>query len=158
MIKNLQSFFLPFFIVLALAFSPACNTAPGCTDPAAENFDPSAETEDGSCVSQREKFLGIYSGGNQCIGLPSGTHISEIKASNDNLTDVLISNIGGFYPGSYIRAIVDKNNLTIPYQENWGTTGIPIVGTGSIVGNSISIQYQISYLGVIRNCVYSMDK
>ena len=158
MFKNLQSSIFPCFIAFALLSFSACNNAPGCTDPKAENFDPSAETEDGSCISQREKFLGIYSGGNQCIGLPPGIHISEIIASNDNLTDVLISNLGGFYQGYYVRAIVDKNNLTIPYQLNPANGGSSVSGTGSIVGNSVTIQYQIAYNGQLRNCIYSMDK
>src|SRR5574343_748286 len=80
---------------LGLLLVSACDKKEGCTDPQAENFDPSAELENGSCINQREKFLGVYEGNVLCIQPPNGNFQSEVTPSNENLTDIFISNLGG---------------------------------------------------------------
>ena len=156
MSKNLPHIFLLFVISASLIILSGCNKQGGCTDPSAENFDPSAEVEDGTCALQREKFLGIYSGFNQCIGSPAASFISEIIPANGNLDDVIITNLGGRFTNT-TRAIVDRNNLTIPLQDP-DANGTYVSGTGSIIGNLLSITYQVTYLGEQDQCIYSLEK
>ncbi|WP_235296123.1 hypothetical protein [Portibacter marinus] len=71
----------------------SCRKVEGCTDEAAENYDPDADVSDGSCVYARDKFIGTYAGVLNCQApLPSGEEftmvISESLTSN---SEVLVS-------------------------------------------------------------------
>ena len=107
------------FLALLLCFSlsiTSCNSKEGCTDPASDNYDPEAETNDGSCVLSgctdpeaenynpdaneenssctyaREKFLGDYMGSISStilITTPSDFTMSVAEGlSGNNLVEV----------------------------------------------------------------------
>jgi hypothetical protein len=141
---------------LSLFLLSSCDKKEGCTDPLAENFDPSAELENGSCINQREKFLGIYEGNVLCIQPPNGAFTSHVIPSNQNLDDVFIGNFGGRFTQP-IRATVFKSTLTIPRQDP-DAIGFYVTGTGNLVGNELTIQFETSYAGVTNNCVYTLLK
>jgi len=120
----------------------ACGGKEGCTDPYAENFDPSAEVENNTCVSPRDKFLGIYTVQYQCTAPKPGESLVEIKASAVNLTDLQIYAVHAL--NIPVRAIVNKSSFLIPFQTQWdGITYQSIKGSGSIVGNNVTIEYTI---------------
>jgi hypothetical protein len=147
-----------FFISLALFMMAvsSCNKQGGCTEPAAENFDPAAEEEDGSCISQREKFIGVYLGQASCLQPPNGIYQSEITPANDNLNDIFISNLAGRFTNP-VRATVDRSSITIQTQDPDGI-GLYISGFGTIIGNNLNISFETGYGGESNNCQYELNK
>jgi hypothetical protein len=146
--------FIPItLIVIALV---SCDKQGGCTDPMAENFDPAAEVEDGTCTLQREKFLGVYIGQASCLQPPNGIYQSEVTPAKDNLRDILIYNLAGRFSNP-VRAIVDRSTLIIQTQDPDGS-GFYITGSGTIIGNNLNISFQTGYAGESNNCQYDLNK
>jgi hypothetical protein len=146
------------FIPLALiAFTVvSCDKQGGCTDPAAENFDPAAEVENGTCTLQREKFIGVYVGQASCLQPPNGIYQSEVTPANDNLRDIFIYNLAGRFSNP-VRAIVDRSTLIIQSQDPDGI-GLYISGFGTIIGNNLNISFETGYGGESNNCQYDLNK
>jgi len=150
---------VPLIIMVILA---GCKGKGGCTDPNAENFDPSAEVEDNTCISPRDKFKGIYTIMYQCsANKQPEVKLIEVKAANDNLTDILIYGLNGYTIPT--RATVNKSEFKIfksrnIIQHEWQA----IVGSGNIVGGSITIQYSIEHpynaSPVYYSCVATLNK
>ena len=143
---------LAFFVLVAAS----CDKQGGCTDPFAENFDPAAEVEDGTCVSQREKFLGVYIGQASCLQPPNGIYQSEVKPANDNLNDIMITNLAGRFANP-VRATVDRSSITIQTQDPDGI-GLYISGFGTIIGNNLNISFETIYGQENNNCQYELNK
>jgi hypothetical protein len=135
----------------------SCNPKPGCTDLRAENYDPSAEKDNGECVLQREKFLGAYIGTSAGCNLISAEYETTIREANDNLTDVIIENLGGVVQKD-LRATISGNNITIDENKN-APDGEYVNGTGIIIGNLINIElrYRIGG-GSTTICQLEMQK
>ena len=51
--------FALFVLALAMA-SPGCDDSHGCMDTTADNFDPSVDKDDGSCIPARDKLIGYH--------------------------------------------------------------------------------------------------
>ncbi len=134
----------------------SCDKKGGCTDPLAENFDPTAEEENGTCTLQREKFLGVYFGQATCLQPPNGLYQSEVLPANNNLNDILITNLAGRFINP-VRATVDRSAITIQTQDPDGI-GLYITGSGTIVGNNLNIFFQTIYGQVNNNCQYELNK
>jgi len=134
----------------------SCDKKGGCTDPLAENFDPSAEVENGTCTPQREKFLGVYLGQASCLQPPNGLYQSEVIAANDNLNDIFITNLAGRF-NNPVRATVDRSAITIQTQDPDGI-GLYISGSGTIVGNNLNISFETIYGQENNNCQYELNK
>ncbi len=47
-------------LLAVVAMASSCNQFPGCTEPTADNFDPAAKTDDGTCIPARDKMIGNY--------------------------------------------------------------------------------------------------
>jgi hypothetical protein len=134
----------------------SCDKKGGCTDPLAENFDPSAEVENGTCTPQREKFLGVYLGQASCLQPPNGLYQSEVIAANDNLNDIFITNLAGRF-NNPVRATVDRSAITIQTQDPDGI-GLYISGSGTIIGNNLIISFQTIYGQENNNCQFELNK
>lgn len=60
----------------AFNYNPAANTDDGSCEPkvfgciyeCSENYNPDANTDDGSCILDRDKFIGIYEVFSECRG------------------------------------------------------------------------------------------
>jgi len=138
--SRLNPFRAPLVIsILAIGLLISCEKKPGCTDSRAENYDPDARKDDESCIMPREKFLGSYVATSVCSSTPTLQYESEVKASNDNLTDVYIENLGGII-NAPVRAIITGNTLTIP-EQNAEAIGRYVSGNGLILGNIMNITY-----------------
>lgn len=146
--------FIPLALIVFAVSS--CDKQGGCTDPAAENFDPAAEVEDGTCTPQREKYYGVYVGQASCLQPPNGIYQSEVKPANDNLYDILITNLAGRFLNP-VRATVDRSNITIARQDPDGV-GLYITGSGTIVGNNLNISFTTVYGQESNNCQYDLNK
>ncbi len=152
LLRRILLFSLSFFVFAAVS----CDKKGGCTDPLAENFDPSAEVENGTCTLQREKFLGVYLGQASCLQPPNGLYQSEVIAANDNLNDILITNLAGRF-NNPVRATVDRSAVTIQTQDP-DANGFYISGSGTIIGNNLNISFQTIYGQENNNCQYELNK
>ena len=112
----------------------------GCTDPEAINYDSNAKDDDGSCDLPRDSFLGSYSVQESCEDTGTDAYQFTISAASDNSTDVFISNF--FNIGAVVSASIDGNTLTIAMQS--GGTSSSFSGTGSIAGNTLTIQFSVN--------------
>ena len=78
-----------------------------------------------------------------CSSTPSLQYASVVLASNDNLTDISIENLGGII-NAPVRGIVSGNTLTSPEQDA-EAIGRYVSGNGLILGNIINITYTYRY-------------
>ena len=147
MIKKIHLFILIFCGTLLI--SSSCDRKEGCTNPKAENFDPTAEREDGSCIGQRAKFIGLYQANDFC-GTGQDQYLVEIKASNITLDEILIFNLTkSFSNGVHktfsnpIVATIINSKLNFDYQMP-DADGVYITeGKGTILGNEITMSFKI---------------
>ncbi len=156
MFRNLLFRSSLYLLLMGLIVPLGCNKKEGCTDPNAENFDASAQKDNGECISQRKKFVGIYDAINQCTSSSNNNLISEVRESNEDLKDIVIYNLGGIFT-TPVYAQVNKDQFTI-YPQVPFIFGTNLTGTGSITGNIITIQYQYYTATGQQFCVCSMTK
>jgi len=142
--------FLSIFLTLVLFYS--CNKKEGCTEPTADNFDPSAEIENNTCINARDKFVGVYLAFDNCAFVQKN-FVAEIRKSNLNLAEILIYNFHNLN-ATPVRAQVNGPNLTIPSQSIGG--GRRIEGSGSILGNVIQLNF-ITKIGTGPNTPQNFD-
>ncbi|MEX1189942.1 MAG: hypothetical protein WED33_11840 [Bacteroidia bacterium] len=154
-LHKIASIILLFSLITVL---PSCDKTLGCTDPTAENYDPEAELEDASCVTQRKKFTGLFAAGDGCNIAPAAqNYFVEVRNSNVSLQDILIFNLGDFFLNPVV-AIVNKTTFTIERQDP-DADGHYITGEGSIAGNTITIQYRVRYGSTPEKiCITNMVK
>ena len=128
--KTSNLFTLLFFGLFAMSmvlFTTACGESEGCTDPAAENYDADAESDDGTCVYAADKFIGSYTGSIAC-GVVLGPLLdndsfpfSIVEAPGGGPNDIVI-NLMGSIPVAF-TATVSGDNLTISTQ----LPGLPLI-------------------------------
>jgi hypothetical protein len=121
--------------ILGLSILTSCNKKEGCTDKSAENYDPSAERENGTCILQRTKFLGLYQVNEAYtqngVPKPNLSYTTIIRPANDNLTDVFIES---FHDKYKVRARVNGNSISL-ISGTMGATQ----GSGTLIGNTMTI-------------------
>jgi hypothetical protein len=145
------------FLSMTLLFAfYSCDRKTGCTDFRAENYDPSAEKDNGECVLAREKFIGFYSGTSVCASTQQFE--STVSPANDNLTDIFFENLGGFVEAK-VRGTVTGNTLVIKEQDP-AANGRYVSGTGTIIGNLIelNLSYRLGNGTTPTNCQIEMQK
>ena len=118
--------------VAGAILTSGCNEETGCTNQTADNYNPDAVRDDGSCITARDKFLGVYSvlhihWPDTMLPLPRYMTIAEdeLREAED---DVKILNFG--LDSITVRALIDKNFITIPTQ-NLSVRGVPQTFKGS---------------------------
>jgi hypothetical protein len=79
-----------------------------------------------------------------------------VKPANDNLYDILITNLAGRFLNP-VRATVDRSNITIARQDPDGV-GLYITGSGTIVGNNLTISFTTVLGQESNNCQYDLNK
>ena len=127
----------------------------GCTEFGAENYDPDAVVNDGSCILVRDKFLGMFQVSSDC-------HVDDYTrtiSATQNEYVVVITNLGDTL-GS-VEASVYGNNITID-RQSVGTL-ITVEGAGVYVEeDAISLSFRIrdSRTGseVITDCLEYCSK
>lgn len=136
-----------FFLTVVLLAS--CKNE-GCTDFGAENYDPEAAINDGSCILTRDKFLGEFEVNSDCI---ADNYLRTISATQNEYI-VVITNLADTLGD--VQARVFGENITIDVQ----TIGnlITIEGAGVYVeDDAISITYRIrdsrSGTEIIHDCL-----
>jgi len=94
-------------------------TITGCTDVAAENYLPNANVSSGDCIFSRDKFLGIYNGSLSCAILTDLNTESaeiEIKIVIDDVSRVSLS-ITALDLDLPLDADVNGDELSITAEE-----------------------------------------
>lgn len=133
-LNNIRSLALPLMLVSMLVgvlIMSGCREEVGCTTRTADNYNPDAVRDDGSCVNARDKFLGIYNLTHICwpdtmLPLPRYMTISEddLRVAED---DIKMLNFGE--DSITVRALVNKHFITIP-QQALSVRGIPMTFRG----------------------------
>lgn len=119
----------------------------GCTDPEAENYDPSAEKSDGTCTYKRDRYLGTFKVNENCNS-GNFTYNVTISAAVAGGEAVVINNLGNY--GFNVNANIASGAKLI-FSETQST--ITFSGEGDINGNTLSIVYSTSSGGIIvDNC------
>ena len=120
-----------------------CKEEVGCTNRTSDNYNPDAVRDDGSCISARDKFLGVYDllhiqwNGGVRDSFPN--HIDPttryMTIAEDDLRepkdDIKMLNFGK--DSLTVRALINKNFVTIPPQSlNARNIPMTFVGEGHI--------------------------
>ena len=103
-------------VSFGIMMTSGCGDDPvqGCTDPNAENYDASAEEDDGSCVLARDKFVGNYNGGLNCQLLPiSGDDTDFTLAPGLADNEIFINITSGTAAGLGFPGTVSGNTITV---------------------------------------------
>lgn len=113
-----------------------CDEEVGCTNRRADNYNPDAVRDDGTCINARDKFLGIYSTLHICWpdSLPDTQQpaprymtIAEDQLRVEEMDDVKLLDFG--MNNVTVRALISKQILIIPRQD-LSVQGIPMTFTG----------------------------
>lgn len=126
---------LAFAVLALLLVSCGSSEEEGCTDSRAENYNPKATKNDGTCIFPNAKFIGTYSGSFVCGGALSVINtddadfeISESSDPNEKLKVTVTVNIAnaGIFP---FEATVQGNKLIFSELKlNNYTLVLPVVG------------------------------
>jgi hypothetical protein len=124
-IRNITNWNVLFFAAfLALSFV-ACelDTATGCTDPEAENYDIGAITDSGNCIYAADALVGSYAGSSECSGTLTnpGFNTSSLSFSIAKSTTLGENDV----------------ELTLPFE------GEAFVFRGTVAGNVLTINDEI---------------
>ena len=115
----------------------------------------------GLCNTEiRAKFLGNYNVSEVCDGVPTGTYASVITTKSD-VKEINISNFGDSglnATATVANADLTKFTINIPNISIGGNT-YSIVGTATISGNVVTLNYTASQSGTVSfSCVATMTK
>jgi len=128
----------------------------GCTDPEAINYYSKASKDDGSCITQIDLFLGVYSGESRCNSnfnnLPQTTTIIKPVVNSNNR--IFIEKFPYFI--SEVVADISGNEITIGNQvaisEASGNNTFNISGQGRLINARIEIDLTIVQGSTTSNC------
>ena len=119
---------------MAITLITSCKK-PGCIDPAAVNYDEEADSNDGSCVYDRDKFIGTYEMYQECSPDDFPSKTVEIKTGGA-MNQVQIT---GWFDGFSITAEVDGNEISFKKEQDVYT----YEGIGYIAGSAVTIDYNV---------------
>lgn len=120
-------------IVVCCVFGlSSCDEEVGCTERRADNYNPDAVRDDGTCINARDKFLGVYNVLQICwpdtmLPQPRFVTVAEDNIRLEEKDDIKLLNFGN--DSIVVRALISKNDLTIPRQD-LSVGGIPMTFRG----------------------------
>lgn len=138
------------FISFPLLFT-ACDKE-GCTDSNAENYDSKADSDDGSCILERDKFIGTFNVNESCDGYSDSYQIT-ISESSSGTDKVNVSNL--YDAGVSLPGTIDGNNIVIPSTLASSAT---FSGSGSINGLILTLSFNVVYGGYTASCTATCTK
>ncbi len=138
-------------IVFVICFTSCDDPVPGCTDEQSINFNADATEDDGSCMFERDAFLGQYLGefscGNPLLGFLNNDSLTfEIKEpvddSDKSIAILALSfvDLASTINGNELILSDTIRGLVIPDVELLGTITADVIGNGVAIleGDSIS--------------------
>ena len=128
----MKTYTLVFFASLALI---SCSQKEGCTDFGAENYDPDAVMNDGSCIQVYDKFVGEYIVDSDCF---DGFYQIKIDKTSDDYK-VRISGLADTLQP--IDAEIIAGDLVIRKHER--AHHVFLEGAGTSIGGGISMSYHV---------------
>lgn len=126
----------------------------GCTDTDANNYDEKADTDDGTCTYDSEKFIGVYTSTSPCVA--GGSWNTTISASSSSKTKVVVTNIGGLGSSATATADIDGSTIKINSQsviDSDGDSWTVSSTSGTLSGTSINLT--ITYTFGVSNLTCS---
>jgi len=164
---------IPALLVVACGMAivlSGCKEETGCTNRKADNYNPDAVRDDGSCINARDKFLGVYRilHINWPDSFPNHEDLTPryMVIAEDNLRevkdDIKFLNFG--QDSITVRALVDKNFIRIPQQNlKSGNLELTYWGEGHIDDDGhLTILYQSTLVGgtpvICQDCVIFADQ
>ncbi len=140
-----------FTLLLVFIGMAGCKQHSGCTEFGAENYDPDAVLNDGSCIAVSDKFIGNFSVSSDCF---QDDYNRQITATSDDHL-VIISNLADTLGN--VQAQVAGVNITIDVQTVG--TFITVEGAGVYVkdNDAISMSYRVrdtrTGTEIIHDCI-----
>jgi len=131
----------------------------GCIDSLANNFDDKADTDDGACTYDREKFIGTFGSTSPCV--VGATWNSIISNSSAAKTKVVVSNLGNL--GSSASAVADitgssikinTQNITDSDGDTWSVSST----SGTLSGTTINITITYTFGTNTLTCAETWNK
>ena len=127
---------LTWSVALVVALSLGGCKKEGCTSPYAENYDSSAKKDDGSCVLERDKFVGAYTASHTCVyDDPASYTLTVAAGAADN--KVVLKNFYGW--GGNLEATIDGSTISF----NATLSGVVFEGTGYLVGQELTLNFYV---------------
>lgn len=127
----MRTTFFSLMLCAAIPVLHGCLPKAGCTDHTAENHDPEAEENDGSCIPSRKKLIGNYTYTRlwtdvftQDDSISFGfLQITESSKANN----AFLLNMDGEY---VLRGVIAADDIVMdPYSEQWSYFFIPYTKT-----------------------------
>lgn len=128
-------------VVLTIAFGvmvgfTACDETRGCMDPKSDNFDSSADKDDGSCISPRLKMIGNFDywleysylaviNGNSSTDTLYGSGSMQITEGNQDEFDFVVNADGQLV----FRGSINRWAISFPQQDINDT--LNVIGEGT---------------------------
>ncbi len=149
---SLSFLLLALFLAAGTLTFTSC-TKKGCTDSQSDNYDPDAKEDDGTCIPWKNKFIASYTFTESCDGSTPATYTLTITPSASAENKVIMTLSDGVASLAFTATVTGETSLQIENQTvNAGGISLTIQGSGSIAGNTLSLNYIVSYLGISENC------
>ena len=132
-LKRVMKFY-PLFLFISL-FLFSCSQKEGCTDFGAENYDPDAVMNDGSCIKVSDKFIGEYIVDSDCF---DGFYRMTVERTNDDYKVRIKGLADTLQP---IDAEIIAGDLVIRQLEI--SHHVFLEGAGTSISGGISMSYHI---------------
>ncbi len=151
-----------------LMFAPACGESDPCKD---VDCGVNGTCFEGGCVCNEgfegsacadewaTKFLGTYTGSDNC----GGALTKPVAVTRLSGTSIRVSNFGGF--DSYLDVNIKKATAgadtadLIEFTNATDPSGRKFTGTGTLSGNSLSVNYTVTYSdGTSETCNFTVVK
>lgn len=113
-------------LLFTLAVFQSCKQD-GCTDPSAENYDPDADNDDGTCINARTKFIGTYEASQTCDGADVTMSIVTIAESASAINAISVTNDNN---GITVNGLVSGVNFSIDDTFDQNGQEINMLGGG----------------------------